>query len=113
VAQRRHIIARELEQLASRVAAKLRAERRETVKARIVQEMRILGAPVEGIAEDTGLSREAVYAAFERKLEELMKPRVKVVPEVLPECVEMRKTVKKASRLLEEVRILEKLSITT
>lgn len=107
--QRRHIIARKLEELARRVAAELTAKRGPPIRAGVIQEMRRRRALVEGIAEDTGVSRSAVYGAFERGREELVRPRItaKAVPRVLiPDRPADSGLVQGVERLLEGAKLL-------
>lgn len=66
--QKRHTIARGLDEFASRVAGKAGVKHGKPIKAGVIQEMRLKGAPVEDIVEETDLSRSAVYCAFERDL---------------------------------------------
>ena len=53
------------------------SEGREPVPAKEVQKRRWQGQTIEGIAEDLGLSRGAVYNALEKKPGDMVKPREK------------------------------------
>lgn len=107
--QRRHIIARELEGLASMVIAKLKAKQGPSVPAGVIQEMRRQGATVASIVEDTGLSRSAVYGAFEREPEELVKTRRTARAVQISERLAEIEVVQKVRRVLKEVRLLGRL----
>ncbi|MGQ9460595.1 MAG: hypothetical protein ACUVRA_05140 [Candidatus Bathyarchaeaceae archaeon] len=95
--------------MARKVATKLKAERGEPIRASILQEMRIRGALIEDLAEDTGLSQNAVYGAFERKSEELVKPRTKALPRILKERREEKILFQEVNRLLKDISFLGKI----
>lgn len=74
-AQERHIIARELEEDARKIASMLEENRRPSIPAGLVQKMRWDDATIKEIVKEINLGRSTIYSAFEREPEELVKPR--------------------------------------
>jgi hypothetical protein len=70
----RKIVSATLENLCEQLYTELSGGR-ESVPALEVQERRWQGQPIEGIADDVGLSRGAVYNALEKNLGYVIKPR--------------------------------------
>jgi hypothetical protein len=73
-ARHRKIVSATLENLCEQLYRELSGGR-EPVPALDVQERRWQGQPIEGIAEDVGLSRGAVYNALEKNPDDMVKPR--------------------------------------
>jgi hypothetical protein len=76
-ARDRKIVSASLENLCEQLYRELSGGR-EPVLALEVQERRWQGQPIEGIADDVGLSRGAVYNALEKNPGDMVKPRERV-----------------------------------
>jgi len=73
-ARDRKIVSASLENICEQLYRELSGGR-EPVPALEVQERRWQGQPIEDIADDVGLSRGAVYNAFEKNPDDMIKPR--------------------------------------
>jgi len=73
-ARHRKIVSATLENLCQQLYRELSGGR-EPIPALEVQERRWQGQPIDGIAEDLDISRGAVYNAFEKNPDDVVKPR--------------------------------------
>lgn len=71
----RHIIVRSLEPLAQSIREKMLEMELPPVPVSIIQDMRRAELPIQKISDVTGLQRSTIYAAFEKKPHEVVKPR--------------------------------------
>jgi hypothetical protein len=71
----RHIIARSLEPLAQSIREKMMEMELPPVPVSIIQDMRRAELPIQKISDVTGLQKSTIYATFEKKPHEAVKPR--------------------------------------
>jgi hypothetical protein len=71
----RHIIDRRLEPLAQLIREKMLEMELPPVPINIIQDMRRAELPIQKISAATGLQKSTIYAAFEKKPHEVVKPR--------------------------------------
>ena len=79
----RKIVSPGLEGLCQRIYKKLKGEN-QPIPASVIQESRLQGQPIEDIASNFGLSKDAVYNALDKSPSDVTKPRERLhqgVPE--------------------------------
>ena len=73
----RKIVSPSLESLCQTIYKKLKGES-QLIPASVIQESRLQGQLIEDIANDLGLSKDAVYNALDKSPSEIIKPREKL-----------------------------------
>jgi len=92
----RHIIVRSLEPLAQSIREKMLEMELPPVPVSVIQDMRRAELPIQKISDVTGLQKSTIYAAFEKKPHEVVKPRPHAT-----ENVEVKEEVKAVNPLEE------------
>jgi predicted DNA-binding transcriptional regulator AlpA len=71
----RHVIDRRLEPLAQSIREKMLRMERPPLPVSVIHDMRRSGLNLQAISEATGLSRSTIYSTFEKKPDDVVKPR--------------------------------------
>ena len=95
----RHIIDRKLEPLVQSIREKMLEMELPPVPVSVIQNTRRVGLPIQKISEATGLQKSTIYTVFEKKPDEVVKPRPHAT-----ESVEIKEDVKAVNPLEEAWR---------